>query len=173
MKTLKTLLVVFSLICVTLHSKPSQAGIGLVAGSAVAVSSGLTMAAIGGAGTLVMLPAATQGGGLNPVAILALIPMALLGIGLLILEGEQQFEFAPLEAQHARKLGVTSEEMRAFNNEIDQINALASYVDSEISRDGKPTKERAAEVWTEIRGEISPEAFDGLVKVNNQLWKQK
>jgi hypothetical protein len=46
-------------------------------------------------------------------------------------------------------------------------------VDSEVSKQEKPSKEYAAQIWTEVKGEISSTAFDGLMKVNNQLVKKK
>lgn len=175
MKSLKTLFVVFSLICMTLHSRPSQAAVGAIAAAPAAVTAGLYIAGAGGAAFAggIVLDYSENAGGWAAFFVTLFVAIPLGVLGLIVLEDEQALEFATLGAAEAQKLGVTQTELRAFNNEIDQINALAAYVDAEVSKDEKPSKEFAAQVWEEVRDEISPDAFSGLVKVNNQLFKKK
>lgn len=173
MKTLKTLLVVFCLLCLTLHSRQSQAAVGAIAAAPAVVVAGLYVAGTGAVvtGVVTVMDVQEGGGGLFAGIMFMFITGPIMLLGLLILDEEQALEFAPMEADHGRKLGLSSDELRAYNNEIDQINALAAFVDAEVSKDVKPSREYAAKLWTEVKGELSPAAFNGLLKVNNQFIK--
>lgn len=175
MKSLKTLLVVFSLLCMTLHSRPSQAAVGAMVAAPAAVTAGLYIAGAGGAafvGGLVLDEAGNAEGWASFfITLFVAIPLGVLG--LIVLEDEQALEFATVDPMKGKELGLSKSELQAFNNEIDQINALAAYVDAEVSKEEKPSNEHAADVWNQVRGEISVDAFNGLVKVNNQLFKKK
>lgn len=175
MKTLKTLLVIFCLVCMTLHSRPSQAAVGAIAAAPAAVTAGLYIVGAGGAAFAggLIIDAKENAGGWAAFFFTLFVAIPLGVLGLVVLEDEQALEFAPIEVSQAKGLGISESEILAFNSEIDQINALAAFVDSEVSKEEKPTKEHAAQLWEEVRGEISPAAFDGLVKVNGQLFKKK
>lgn len=174
MKTLKTLLVVFSLVCLTLHSRPSQAAVGALAAAPAVVVAGLYIAGTGAAvtGVATVMDVSEGGGGLFAFLMFMFITGPIMLLGLVILDDEQAMEFSPMEPAHGQKLGLSADELRAYNSEIDQINALAAFVDAEVSKDEKPSREYAAQLWTEVKGELSPAAFSGLLKVNNQFIKQ-
>lgn len=173
MKSLKTLLVVFSLFCMTLHSRPSQAAVGALVASPAVVVAGLYVAGTGAVvtGVVTVMDIQGEGGGLFAFLTLMFVTGPIMLLGLLVLDDEQALEFAPMEPAQGRKLGLSSDELLAYNNEIDQINALAAFVDAEVSKDEKPSREYAAELWTDVKSELSPAAFSGLLKVNNQFIK--
>ena len=175
MKILKALFLSLMIMTITLHSRPSQAAVGALAAAPAAVTAGLyiigTGGAIGAAGLIV--ETAQDAGGWAAFFFVILIALPVAALGLIVLEGEQSMNFAPLDAQAAKTLGVTSSELSAYNTELDQLNALAEYVDMEVIKDGEPTANKAAAIWNDVKDAVSPQAFSALVKVNSQLYNHK
>lgn len=167
MKSIRSFVIVLVAVCTLTASTPSKAAIGLVTGSPITVIAGVVVAA-GGAVTTLSAEKA-------PDIITGLL-MYIGGIGAMIagavvLDGEdgQELAFTPVDLRAARKLNLSESELLAFNQEVDQINALAAYVNMEISSHEKPSAMDAANLWNDVRSEISPEAFSALAKVSGHL----
>jgi hypothetical protein len=167
MKSFRSFIFVLLAVCTLTASTPSKAAIGLATGSPITVVAGVIVAA-GGAVTAFSAERA-------PDIITALV-MYVGGIGaiiagVIVLNGEegQMMEFAPVNSRDVQKIGLTTPEALHFNQEIDQINALASYVAAEISLMKNPKAEDAAQIWMDVRNEISPEAFSALAKVSKKI----
>lgn len=162
---------------VTLHSKPTQAGIGAIVAAPVVVTSGLVIAGAGvgvfalDIGTALVLsvvnPNAQYPGGIFSFV----FGIPLLGLGLIVLDEGATFQYGPIETKAGKKIGLSVTEIMSFNSEVDQINALASDVDQELKAMGSNKSEDAAALWLEARENISPEAFSALVKVTAELYK--
>lgn len=175
MKTLKTLFVILSLISLVSYSTPSEASIGGMAASPVLVTAGIVVAG-GGVGVqaitmIVDFTKVTEYQGLASLIMFAFtVPVVLLG--LLILEEEQVARFSPLSEVNAKKLGLNSYELLAYNSEIDQINALSAYVDASLTEEGEEGIKQSRDLWNDVKGSISADAFSGLVKVTSPAFKK-
>lgn len=171
MKTLKSLFLALTITLTMTVSRPSQAAIGAIFSPAL-VTAGLYIA---GAGVGVTGIAFVLGAGGDDRTQLDALGVGILGIlgavlGLVILDDTQTVAFSPLARSEARNLKLTELEYNSFNAEVDQINALAAFVDSELERMSKPTKEDSAALWSEVKDALSPEAFTALVKVTSQIY---
>lgn len=169
MKTLKSLFLALTIVLTMTASKPSQAAIGAIFSPAL-VTAGVVVAGSGGVvfgiGALTPCQAESCLGNLGPMMLGGLIAL----LGLVILDDKQTVAYTILNTADARKAGLNPIELQSFNAEVDQINALAAYVDSELERMNKPTKEDSAALWSEVKDTLSPEAFSGLVKVTSQIY---
>lgn len=169
MKTLKSLFLALTIVLTMTASRPSQAAIGAIF-SPVLVTAGVVVA--GGGGVLVGIglfaPCKDSGclANLGPFILGSIIGL----FGLVILDDEQAVAYTTLSSAEGKKAGLNQVELQSFNAEVDQINALAAYVDSELERMNKPTKEDSAALWSEVKDTLSPEAFSGLVKVTSQIY---
>lgn len=175
MKSLKSFIIALSLISLVSYSTPTEASLGGMAASPVLVTAGIVV--VGGAGGVQLItmiadfskPNEYQG--LASFLMLVItVPVALLG--LLILDEEQTVQFSPLAAEEGRKLGLTSYELLAYNSEIDQINALSAYVDSSLTKEGEAGLQQSSDLWKEVKGSISDDAFSGLVKVTSPAFQR-
>lgn len=163
-----------------LNSQPSKAAVGFVFGGAGLVTAGLyamgggaASATLGGVACLTGIDRTGSSTGPGCAASLyAVIGGVLAGaLGLLILEEESVIQFSALDLEAAKKLKVTKAEREAFNREVDEVNALASYVDRRLQASDEPTVEDAKAVWEEVRGSVSEETFSVLIKISQQLYK--
>lgn len=177
MKSFKTLFFALTLMTTLFASRPSQAAIGAIFSPAL-VTAGVVMLKVGGVGIgasvvyIVAGPNKWTGSKVEEAAMTA----GLLGwlsaiLGLVILDDKQTMAYAPLYAEEAKKIGLSQAELQNFNAEVDQINALAAFVDSELERMEKPTQEDSAHLWLEVKDSLSPEAFSALIKVTSQIYK--
>lgn len=171
-----TALAVFML----LNSQPSKAAVGFVFGGAGLVTAGLyamgggaASATLGGVACLTGIDRTGSSTGPGCAASLyAVIGGILAGaLGLLILEEESVIQFSPLDSQAAKKLKITKSERESFNREVDEVNALASYVDRRLQVTEDPKVEDAQAVWEEVRDSVSEETFSALIKISTQLYK--
>lgn len=90
-------------------------------------------------------------------------------LGVLILENDQIILFNNLSYGEAIHLGVSEAERLSYNSEIDQVNALAAYVDAELSKISKPGIEDSRILWESVRGSVSPLTFQTLQKISAQV----
>ncbi len=163
-----------------LNSQPSKAAVGFVFGGAGLVTAGLyaigggtASATLGGVACLTGIDRTGSSTGPGCAASLfAVIGGVLAGaIGLIILEEESVVQFSPLDQKEARRLKVTKSEREAFNREVDEVNALASYVDRRLQVSEDPKVEDAKALWEEVRESVSEETFSVLIKISNELYK--
>lgn len=101
------------------------------------------------------------------------VPLAL--TGLFFLNDAGSVQFSPLTTADAQKLGITSNELNTYNNELDQINAIAEEVKSEVAlaQTQEEKVDTAAAEWTELSEYISPESAKVLKLVSQKLTEQE
>lgn len=164
MKSLRSFLFVLLAVCTFTASTPSKAAVGLGFASPVTIITGAVIAGGGAVSVLASDKAPDLGSGL----LMFFGGIAAAIIGVVVLDGEegQLMAFATLSSNEARALKITSAEAQAFNRELDQINALAAFVDYEVAQMKGATAQDAANVWNDVKTEVSPDAFSALVKVS-------
>ena len=160
MSFVKSAFLSFALILALAVPRPSQAAVGLAVNMPALVVSGivtLSGASVGG-----LAGAIFEDGDVLRISLL-------LGfIGIILLDGEQEMAFAPLEAAGAQKLHISALELESYNREIDQVNALASYAAEELAKLHNPTAEDSKMIWQRLQTEVSPETFSTLTKIVTQ-----
>lgn len=179
-RILRSLILTTLTVFMLLNSQPSKAAVGFVFGGAGLVTAGLyamgggaASATLGGVACLTGIDRTGSSTGPGCAASLyAVIGGILAGaFGLLILEEESVIQFSPLDIPSAKRLKVSKSEREAFNREVDEVNALASYVDRRLQVSEDPKVEDAKEIWEEVRGSISEDAFSALIKISSQLYR--
>jgi len=151
----------------------SNAGIGglvtLFGGGAVGVPLMVTGGAITGVSTVIFLSNSD-----NPESGWLNMYLAIGGffVGLVILD-ESDAVTAPkytiLNTEQAKKIGLSSEELIAYNNDIDEINAEAQVVTKALVEKEKPSLEDARELWARDRDMFSPVTMSAVEKVSQYL----
>lgn len=175
MKAIKLIVLSFALVSVLFHSKPSHAAISAVAGAPALVTGGLVVA--GGAVALESVAVFLEVTGgyyykdLSVYALIVTVPIFLLGI-LILDEDKLEASYAKLDAGKAKNLGITTAELSAYNAEIDEINALANFVDANMTKKGEAGIAESRDLWADVKDSISPEAFSALVKVTSPAFKK-
>lgn len=176
MHSLKSFLIALTLLSVIGYSTPTQASLGGMVASPALVTAGIVVAA-GGAGlelyTIIdeiVNPGEYQG---LPTLLMLAITVPMVMLGLLILEEDQKVEFSPMSAESGKKLGLSPYELMAYNSEIDQINALSAYVDSSITEEGEAGLKQSRDLWNEVKGSVSEDAFSAVVKIVSPAFKQR
>lgn len=168
MKKLKAIVLSLALVTTLIQSSPSKAAVGALFAPGLVVV-GLVMTVGGAAATPLIMACASHGGcGSKKNRILGTIGFA--GIisavtGVIVLEDKQSLEFVSIDETEALSKGITLSEMNSYNSEVDQINALSSYVDAELSMVKNPSKEDSASLWQSVSGELSPETLSALQKL--------
>lgn len=171
MKLLKSSLVALVAVLMITTSKPSQAAVGAISGNPALVISGLQVT--GGGAVLFGLGMAAGRADNSMMGMSGLLPglfgFALGLVGLVMMDEDQSLSFDQLSESEAQKLGLTSAELELYNAEIDQVNALASHVDNELSQVAKPSLKDSAAVWATVQDAISPGTFSAMQKITSQL----
>ena len=103
-----------------------------------------------------------------PGLVPGLIGAALGVIGIIVLEESQSMSFDQISQEDALKIGLSSIERTQFNSEIDQVNALAFHVDSELSGLANPTVNDSVNIWDSVKDAVSPETFSAMLKIASQ-----
>jgi len=88
--------------------------------------------------------------------------------GLVVLDDNGKMTFGELKAQKAQEAGITADETLAYNEELEELNAIKDMVSSEVAtlEGSKEIKAEAAkELWSEYRDYVSEDAFNALVKL--------
>lgn len=175
MKSIRFVFAIVFALTLTLRPVKSEAAIGAIVAAPAAVTVGLCIA-----GTGVGIAVADIAIGLlsdpeihYPTGIFtAIFAVPLLGLGLIVLEEKQGAVYsaiAPWSVEGAEKLGLTPSEIDSFNSEIDQVNALAAHVDSEMAARGSKDPQVASQIWLEVKDAVAPETFSAMVKVTAGL----
>lgn len=173
MKKLRAL--VFGLIAgiILLTSNDTKAAVGAIVAAPVVVTTGLIIAGTGTVGTAASVFAYNgtddQSASLG-YFFLALIAGAVAVLGIIVLDEEQAMSYAEISKKEGLKIGLTNEEIHSYNSEIDQVNALASYVDTQMADLKKPTTEDAKVVWEEVSQAVSPETFSAMQKITAKIY---
>jgi hypothetical protein len=149
-------------------SRPANAAVGALVAMPLMISTGIAIAAGGGAATVPALGCMTfRGGekGLVATLVLGIYGLVAIGVGAMVLDGEQHMEFAPVTPAQAAKLHLTKAEMNAYNSEVDQVNALADMIGEDLGRMENPTNEDSANAWNDVKDTLAPQTFSALAKI--------
>ncbi len=172
MKSFKAFL--FAVVTATMlfNSQPSKAAVGAIVAAPAVVVGGLVAAGLGGSalffGTDLFdhCPNTCEGG-----VVAGLLGITMIGLGVILLDGEQEIQFSTLNSKQARALGISAAELSSFNSEIDQANFLMSYVKDEVVGLKTTNFEESAKIWNEVKDQVSPETFSAMAKISSQLGK--
>lgn len=166
MKSLKKAMVSCALMA-TIISAPAR--------SAVGVSFAAPAAVVGGIAIMAVSAGAGYGGyrlvkGGNTAAGIAVMAVAAAGayFGFLILDGEQSAKFAELTPVGAEALGVSPAELEIYNSEIEQVNAIAREIGSELVNQNSNSPELARDMWQDLGSSLSPETMKTLIAIAQQ-----
>jgi hypothetical protein len=169
---LKVFFAVLLTVATLTHIKPAKAAVGAFVGGPVVVAGLYIMggAVVGTIGGLVACEVTNDNGDMAGAC--GVIPMILgtlaAGVGLLVLDGEQDYQFQELSPAHAKKIGVTPEELVVYNSEIDQANILMAEVKIELSKIEKPTAQDSVVAWSAVKDLVSSETFATMQKIASQ-----
>lgn len=156
--------------------KPAHALIGAVSGSPATL---ITGSVIGGLGLLLVGGTAVALGGDQGspdgrmAAAMIGIPVILAGMGLtimglIILDGSE-VEFGHLNGAQAKKLGLTVDELAAYEDELEEINAILQEQKQarahELASTGTIDVKNSAADWKRNGVALSPEAFSAIKKI--------
>lgn len=104
----------------------------------------------------------------------SIIGLSGLGLGLLLLDqsGQPAMKYVALDAEQASKLGLSDSEMSAYNDSLDEINAVAETVSSDMVQAGKVSLGFARDCWSAYRDTLGADAFGGVQKVSTAFARQ-
>lgn len=176
MKLMKSFLFSIVALCILFNTTQAKAGIGAMFAAPVVVTAGLVVAGTGGAGigvsTIGMLTTGDAGGVLSFMG-LSLISGIVGLFGLVVLDGEQGMSYAEISEKDGLKIGLTLEEIELYNLEIDQVNAIASYVDSKMADIKNPKVEDSKAVWEYVSHSVSPETFKAMQTITTKMFEKR
>jgi hypothetical protein len=108
------------------------------------------------------------------------------GLGFILLDNQtQSLVYQSINEDQAHSLGMSVEEMRAYNNELDLINIMADEMNhqiAELQQSELNTKEEKLKFVSDLKDRydllsanlgVSPEAGRALVKVSSHSLKAK
>lgn len=97
--------------------------------------------------------------------------IAVVGIVTLDGEGGQKIQFAELSQKEAKLLGVTAEEKRIFNSELDMANQVFTQVTTDLDRMEKPQAKDAKALWEQYESMLSVETVSVMKKISQSTTK--
>ena len=165
MKCFKKAVVSCALIATMIAPARAAGGVSFAAPAAVVMGvAAMAISAGGGYGGYRLVKA-----GRPTLGILAMIASA--GgayFGFLLLDGEQKAQFSELDAEAASSLGVTAADVEIYNSEIEQVNAIAREIGSELVNQNSDSPELAREMWMELGTQLSPETMKTVIAIAQQ-----
>lgn len=165
MKSLRKAMVSCVLMMAIIAPARASVGIGFAAPMAVVAGAGAMVGAAGGvyAGARVIRNGRTVlGSGIILVSVAAGF------FGFLLLDGEQEAKFAELTPEGAEAIGVSAAELEIYNSEIEQVNAIAREIGSELVKQNSESVELARDLWMELGSELSPETMKTVIAIAQQ-----
>lgn len=89
-------------------------------------------------------------------------------VGIIALDGEggQKLAFAEISTKQAKALGVSAEEARIFNAELDMANQVFTQVTSDLDRMEKPQAKDAKALWDQYESMLSAETVSVMKKIS-------
>jgi hypothetical protein len=166
MHKLKAFFAILLTVVTLTHSQPSKAAVGAMAAASGVATAGLILTATGAISIPILCN--VKGGDWGVMVLLMIASVASVGIGVIVLDGEQQLLFNQVNPKDTAKLGLTSEEVQSFNEELDQANMLLSDVTLELTKMNKPSSQDSAKLWNEMKDLVSPATFSAMQKIASQ-----
>lgn len=87
-------------------------------------------------------------------------------VGLILLEEDQTIQFSTMDANFAKKLGVTESERLSFNSELEEANF--AFEDIKQNAEGLSPAEITA-MWKEYSASLSEKTFSTIQKISKAL----
>ncbi|MES2526571.1 MAG: hypothetical protein V4598_05765 [Bdellovibrionota bacterium] len=175
MKNLSRFLAVVLTVSTLTVSKPSHSAVSLVTFNAPLALMSLGMLA--GSGVVAIISSKFEHDNsdiLATGAVFGYIGSAIVAaVGIVTLDGEggQKIAFAELSQKQAKILGVSSEEKRIFNSELDMANQVFAQVTSELDRMEKPKAQDAKALWEQYESMLSAETVSVMKKISQSSAK--
>ncbi len=94
--------------------------------------------------------------------------------GIFLMDGEKGTDvvFAELNSNEAVKLGLNDDELRSYNEELPEINAIREHIvgtlTTRVSQGQEVDQKLARDLWQSHGTQLSPTAFSALKKVSGQ-----
>lgn len=88
--------------------------------------------------------------------------------GFLLLDGEQGAKFSELSAEGASDLGITAAELEIYNSEVEQVNAIAREIGSELTKQNSDSADLARDMWMELGTQLAPETMKTVIAIAQQ-----
>jgi hypothetical protein len=158
MKKMKMSMIAAALVLSTITVNPAHALIGAVIFDAPMVLAGLALS---------LFPLTCSLTHCGPTASNPVAQAALGGAGIALLgdDGARELLFSPISADDAQKLDISSQQMSAYNSELDELNLASRAVDADLSKNPSPTAQDSQAAWAQYASQISPDALAAAQKV--------
>ncbi|MGK5090295.1 hypothetical protein WDW86_22335 [Bdellovibrionota bacterium FG-2] len=118
---------------------------------------GIALTAVGATKVVTGLTSNTGEGLLTAMAF-----SVITGVGLLILDqdGAQTARFAVMTQEQALSLQVSNASLKIYNQNLDELNAIAATIATKLAAMKQPTIQDSARLWDAYKSELSPETFE-------------
>jgi hypothetical protein len=146
---------------------PARASLGTGFGAPVAVVAGVAAIGVSGVAAIGGIRLIKQGSTVAGIGVLALAAAGGF-FGLILLDGEQKAEFSELSSETAQDLKISAIEREIYNSEVEQVNAIAREIGSELTKQGSDSAELARDMWIELGSELSPETMKTVIAIAQQ-----
>jgi len=155
----KLIIALLTITILALPSNKTHAIVGVATGNAPMPLAGLASPALGYAGVFV----GAELGLCHEFACLNIFGLGIIG-GLVLLDEEQaSVSFEAIDESSAKEMGITKREIRIYNSELDEINAVFQEVSNEL--DESSTIENSRQLWQDYSEYLSPETYKVMTKL--------
>jgi hypothetical protein len=86
-------------------------------------------------------------------------------IGIITLEGDQQFSLTSLTNDQAQKIGLSERELISFNSNIDELNLVLASSTEDLMNHGQISDEEAETIVKSHGQDIESDAFSAFMKL--------
>jgi hypothetical protein len=151
----------------TIISAPARSMVGVSFAAPAAVVAGVAILVVGAGGAYGTYRLAKAGK--TGAAIAAgLVTAAGSYFGFIILDGQKEAKFAELSSEAANELGVSEADRAIYNSEVEQVNAIAREIGSELVEANSNSAELARDMWMDLGTELSPETMKTVIAIAQQ-----
>ena len=91
--------------------------------------------------------------------------IVLVVIGIITLEGDQQYSLSSLTHEQAQKVGLSESEFISFNNNLEEINLVLTSSTEDLLARGKTSDEQAEAILKLHGQDVDAEAFSAFLKL--------
>jgi hypothetical protein len=88
--------------------------------------------------------------------------------GFLLLDGQQSAKFSELSAEGAADLGISATDLEIYNSEVEQVNAIAREIGSELAAQNSDSADLARDLWMEYGTQLAPETMKTVIAIAQQ-----
>lgn len=143
--------------------------------AAVGITFAAPLAVVAGVAAMGVSAGAAYGGyrliknGKTAVGIAVLVVSAAGGyFGFLLMDGQQEAKFGELSPEGASQLGISASELAVYNSEVEQVNAIAREIGSELAAQNSDSADLARDLWMEYGTQLAPETMKTVIAIAQQ-----